>query len=69
MACRLHLELVANSEASAYTTLRRPYNRAALAVRDQYVRVRGARQRYIKTINVEIPRDAVVVLTGVIGTG
>lgn len=36
---------------------------------DKYIRIRGARQHNLKNINLDIPRDKMVVITGLSGSG
>ena len=36
---------------------------------DKYIRIRGARQHNLKDIDIDIPRDELVVLTGLSGSG
>ena len=35
----------------------------------KFIRVRGAREHNLKNINVDIPRDKLVVITGLSGSG
>ena len=38
-------------------------------MKDNYIRIRGAKEHNLKGINVDIPRDSFVVLTGLSGSG
>lgn len=36
---------------------------------DQFIRIRGAREHNLKNVDLDIPRDQIVVLTGLSGSG
>jgi excinuclease ABC subunit A len=36
---------------------------------EEFIRIRGAREHNLKSIDVDLPRNALVVITGVSGSG
>ena len=36
---------------------------------DEFIRIRGAREHNLKSIDVDLPRNALVVITGLSGSG
>ena len=47
----------------------RPIIRSPMSLSDKSIRVRGAREHNLKALDCEIPRDRLVVITGVSGSG
>ena len=40
-----------------------------MSEKKEYIRIRGAREHNLKNINIDIPRNEFVVLTGLSGSG
>jgi excinuclease ABC subunit A len=60
---------VLSADLSELGELEHRANRVKLPAATQMIRIRGARQHNLKNINLEIPRDRLIVFTGVSGSG
>src|SRR3982075_2236446 len=50
-------------------SLQNPYNDGVNAMTLKSIRIRGAREHNLKNLDVDIPRDQLVVITGLSGSG
>src|SRR5258708_26410833 len=50
-------------------SLQNPYNDGVNAMTLKAIRIRGAREHRLKSMDVDIPRDQLVVITGLSGSG
>ena len=41
----------------------------SVSMADSFIKIRGAREHNLKNLNVDIPRDKLVVITGLSGSG
>src|SRR4051794_32008445 len=66
---RKRFPLVSDSLTHAHAGNGKKNHAHAAQDRNGFVQVRGAREHNLKNVNLEIPRDALVVFTGISGSG